>query len=36
MLGEAGAGKTAIIMGLALKIANGDVHIFLVVRSIDG
>jgi ATP-dependent Clp protease ATP-binding subunit ClpA len=33
---KTGVGKTTIIEGVALKIANGDVHIFLVVRSING
>ncbi|XP_037477726.1 chaperone protein ClpD2, chloroplastic isoform X2 [Triticum dicoccoides] len=34
LLGEAGVGKTAIAEGLALKIANGDVPIFLVGKRI--
>ncbi|KAF2933836.1 hypothetical protein DAI22_04g116300 [Oryza sativa Japonica Group] len=34
LLGEAGVGKTAIAEGLAHKIANGDVPIFLVGKRI--
>ncbi|KAF8667332.1 hypothetical protein HU200_053007 [Digitaria exilis] len=34
LLGEAGVGKTAIAEGLALKIANGDIPIFLVGKRI--
>ncbi|KAK3142715.1 hypothetical protein QOZ80_4BG0350330 [Eleusine coracana subsp. coracana] len=34
LLGEAGVGKTAIAEGLALRIANGDVPIFLVGKRI--
>ncbi|KAG2658782.1 hypothetical protein PVAP13_1KG308600 [Panicum virgatum] len=34
LLGEAGVGKTAIAEGLALRIANGDVPIYLVAKRI--
>ncbi|XP_020246165.1 chaperone protein ClpD2, chloroplastic [Asparagus officinalis] len=34
LLGEPGVGKTAIAEGLALRIANGDIPIFLVAKRI--
>ncbi|KAF0891946.1 hypothetical protein E2562_011333 [Oryza meyeriana var. granulata] len=34
LLGEAGVGKTAIAEGLALRITNGDVPIYLVAKRI--
>ena len=32
LLGEAGVGKTAIAEGLAIRIAQGNVPVFLLVR----